>query len=212
MMRAILLIAMLAAAACGGCDALGYLGYLVAPDLSQKTVEAEFKGLEGKTVAVAVFADPSTQYEFPSVRYELGLVLADALEKNVKGLRVVAPARVVKYQDEHPGWEAKPKTELGKALAADYVLYVALVEFATRQPGSMHLYRGRIKAQAALYESQAPPQSAKVWSAERVEAVYPAESGVGVLAEDDRQILLATQQLFAQKLAQKFYKHKEAGK
>jgi hypothetical protein len=206
-----LLTFLLPALLCGGCDVMKYVGYLVAPDL-EKSIEPEFAGLPGKTVAVAVFVDQSTQYEFPRLRYELGLAINDALEKNVKDLRAVSPARVVKYQDEHPLWEVRPKGQIAQALGVDYVLYVAIMEFATREPGSMHLHRGRAKAHAALYSSSGPADASRVWSAERIEVLFPPEGGVGVLSEDDQQIRLTTQQMLADALAKKFYKHKEKSK
>ena len=207
-----LALVLMAGLACslGGCKALGYVGYLVAPDDSQKSIEAEYKGLEEHSVAVVVFADQSIEYYYPSIRYELSLTISDELRKNVKNARVIDVGRVVKYQDDHLDWNNRPLVEMGRVLGADYVLYVALNEFSTREPGSVHLFRGRARGQANLYETIKPLASCKVWQVDDLGVVYPDGNPVGMLDQDDREFRYQTEKRMAELLAKKFYKHKPA--
>jgi hypothetical protein len=197
----------LLALASAGCEQTGYLLYLFAPGTPAKTVEAEFSGLENHRVAVVVYADPRVQYEYPFVRLTVATAVGSELRKGLKGVGLVEPAKVIKYQDQDTSWESMGKTELGKALGADHVLLISLVEYATREPGSMDLLRGRIIAQCSLYQTDLPERDSGVWRGKDISIIYPQGGPVGA-GQDDTAIRVATERLFAEELARKFYKHK----
>lgn len=192
----------------GGCNALGYLGYLVAPDNSERTVEPEFKDLPGTKVAVVVFADQNVLYEYQSVPFEIASGIGYELSKNVQKVQIVDSQRVLKYQAENLEWDSQDRTAIGKALGADYVLHVSLVEFTTSEPGSINLYRGRVTAEVKLYKVSMPEREACVKSWENIRVSFPEQEVVGQMNEDDRGIRLATEKVFADVIAKKFYKHK----
>jgi hypothetical protein len=133
------------------------MAYVFAGGQEQK-VKAEFDGLSGKTVAVVVYTDLRTQYEYPDINLTLSSAICGQLEKNVKKIKLIPAARVVRYQDENIYWPEMDKTELGKAFGADYVLYVPLEEFATRVPDSSYLYRGRATCEPSVYDTSKPPR------------------------------------------------------
>ncbi len=101
MTRKLLISTLMLSVLLGGCstDSLAYLSYVFLGSNPTEEVKAEFKDLENKTVAIVVFADQSVQYEYPCARAELSLACASLLRKNVKGITVVDPLRIVKYQD-----------------------------------------------------------------------------------------------------------------
>ncbi|MDY6913305.1 MAG: hypothetical protein SVT52_02450 [Planctomycetota bacterium] len=199
-------LALLASA--GGCRQLGYLLYLVVPGSQTKTVEAAFDGLAGKTVVVIVFTDQEVQYEYPMARWELSSVIASELDKHVKGVKVVNPRRITRYQDEDIFWDTLSKKDLGRAFGADFVLYIAMLEFSTRELGSVNLYRGRITAECSVYDCSLPERQARVWSDEQIRVVYPENVPTGQLDRDDRKVRYQSQCLFADRLVKNFYKHK----
>jgi len=209
----ILILVLLAAVALGGCDVARYTAYLFTPT-SEKEVEAEFDGLPGHSVAIVIFADQGVLYEHPSVQQRLSAMIANELRENVtekKGLSkakkvtVIAPARVLKYQHENVNWDEMPRMKLGKVFGADYVLYIALVGYTMREPGSLSLYRGMVTAEASLYETAAEsPQEARVWHCNDLRVVFP-EKGAGRLADDLRIIRKETDSRLADLLAKKFY-------
>ncbi len=174
-----------------------------------KKVKAKFAGLAGKTVAVVVYSDRRTLYEFPDLNLTLSAAIAGRLDKNVKNIKVVPPARVVRYQDENIYWEEMDKADLGKALGADFVLYVPMEEFGTRLPDSSYLYQGRATCEPAVYDVTKLPKDSRVYKGEKIRILYPEHEPAGALNENDRQIRITTEAMFADKLTKLFYAHKE---
>ncbi|HUS92839.1 MAG TPA: hypothetical protein VM695_13355 [Phycisphaerae bacterium] len=204
-----LLVALLAASGLlSGCDAMAYTLYVLFPSAREKEVEAECKELAGQSLAIVVYADRQTEFAYPGVRRSVAAVVMGELTQRLEGLRVIDPALVTRYQDNNIYWDETPKTDLGKAFMADYVLFLSLVEYSTREPGSLNLYRGRITAQAGLYKTLLPERKARVWSAREVRVRFPEHDPTGEPSESDRVIRETTERLFADKLAKKFYDHK----
>jgi hypothetical protein len=137
-LRATTMLLALAATTLVGCKEMAYILYLFSPH--EQDVKAECGDLSGKTVAVAIYCDRRVEFDYPSVRMSLSSRIGENLQKNVKKVRVVDARRVVKYQDGNIYWEEMDKTELAKAFEADYVLYVSILEFSTREPGSVGEY------------------------------------------------------------------------
>jgi len=199
-----------AATLSGGCSSEGwrYLAYIFHGGRYQN-IKAEFTGFAGKTVAVVVYTDRRTQYEFPDLNLTLSSAIAGRLDKNIKGIKLVPPARIVRYQDENIYWEEMDKTELAKVFGADYLLFVPMEEFATRLPDSSYLYRGRATCEPSVYDVTKPPRDARVYKGEKIRVLYPEHEPAGLVNENDRQIRVKTEALFADELAKRFYDHKQ---
>ncbi len=189
----------------GGCH---YIAYLLAPRIPDKKVPAEFEGLTERRVAIVVYTDQNVQYEYPHARVDLSSVLGVELKEHVEGVTVVDPQRVVRYQDENIHWDSLDKTQLGRTLGADFVLFVALDEYRMREPGSVNLYRGRITGQVTIYETSCPEEDAKKWCGENFRVLYPEHAPTGRPGQDDRKIRYETEKQFAEIVVKKFYKHK----
>jgi len=177
------------------------------PTPSTETREAEFGGLAGKKVAVVVYADEVIRYDYPAAPLDVSYALAAEMRKRLSGTSLVAPERVAKYQQENVYWDSMDKGKLGATLGADYVLYVTLVEFSTIEPGSLHLYRGRIACEIDVYEAGRTERDGHVFDGGDLRVVWPEEAPVGRPGLDDRQIIYATSRLLAEKLVRKFYSH-----
>lgn len=193
----------------GGCNYLAFPLYVFAPPEPTKTVEPEFKGLEKKTMTVIIWADTGTLLEYQSAQLELTDAIIAEFKRHLPTLTITEPRRVIRYQDEKPSWRAMQPRLLCDHFSSDLVMIVSLMEFTTREPGHAHLARGRIHAQAAIYQrerGQEPADQGPVWQNDGMLTVFPAQSPV-VLAGDDWQIRSATEKLFAQELVRKFYKH-----
>jgi hypothetical protein len=208
--RAAPAVAALALAVClGGCGPIRYFGYLTAPEAGSKNVPAEFTGLEGHRVVIVIFADQRVQYEHPQARLTLASVVRAKMNEKLKNVSVTDPAKVCRYQDEHAYWETLEKAELAKQFGADFVLYVTLVEYSTREIGSIDLYRGRITAQCSLYEAGKSDDQGRVWSCDRIGVVYPEAAPAGVPGESSRSVRERAERLWADALVKRFYEHKE---
>jgi hypothetical protein len=185
-----------------------YMAYLLFGSQGQE-VKAEFDGLSGKTVAVVVYTDQRTQYEYPDLNLTLSSAICGRLKDNVKKIKLIPATRVVHYQDQNIYWPEMDKTELGKALGADYVIYLPLEEFATRVPDSSYLYRGRATCEPSVYDVSKPPREARVKKLDKIRVQYPDHEPSGMVTENDRQIRAETEARFAERVAWKFYKHRE---
>jgi len=192
----------------GGCKPTAHFLWVIWPGARERKVKAEFADLPGKTVAVVVYCDKAVRYEYPQVQLTVSSRVAAELGEHVKKVQVIDPRRVVRYQDEKLYWDEMDKTELGKVFGADYVLYVALVRFSTRERGALHLYHGHLEAQAGLYQTSLPERRARVWSAARIRVKYPKEGSIGLPGESDRKVRDEIERAFADRLAKRFYDHK----
>jgi len=191
-----------------GCQPTGYLLYLFTPAAQAKTVEAEFHGLEGRRVAVVIYADPRVQYDYPFARLTVATAVGSELRNRLKGVTVIEPAKIIKYQDQNTYWESMEKTELAKALGADYVLMISLMEYTTRELGSVDLLRGRITAQCSVCQAGLAERESCVWRGKDIVIVYPPDRPAGAAGDNDTAIRVSTERLFAEELTRKFYKHK----
>jgi len=197
----------LTASAVIGCDATGYMLYLFAPGDKMVKVPAEFDGFAGKKVAIVIYADICVQYDYPFARLGLSTAIASELKAHVENIEIVPPARVVAFQDQNVNWETMDRTELGRELGADYVLYVMLDEYTLREPGSVNLFRGRVRAQAVVYDCLKNESDARVWSGDEFSVIYPEHAPTGQLGQDDSRIRYETEKRFAMQLAKRFYEH-----
>jgi len=194
----------------GGCSWFAWLGYVFAPAAPTRAVDAEFKHLPGKHVAVVVYAGPGTQTDFPLAQLEISDAVNFQLRENVDGVTVVPPRRVMRYQDENPGWEEMAPEKLCRKLSCDYVLLVSLIEFSTREPGSSRLARGRLTAEAKLYGRPDGERAGLQWrSEENFRVIYPSDEKLATPTRDPSKIRFETERRFATALVKKFYKHRE---
>jgi hypothetical protein len=181
-----------------------------------ETVEAEYEGLEDTRLAVVVYPmSEAILYNHPQADLELAFAITGALrraqqEGKLKDLRIIDPRRVAGYLQRDLQWEALPKDKLAERLGAKHLLLVTITEFSTREPGSLHLYRGRVSGEAALYQAGLEDERAMVWhTRDAIRVEHPKDRPVGNLGEDDTAVRRPTEALFALKLARKFYDHKE---
>jgi len=205
------ILCLLLAAACGGCtsDQLRYLAYLFSPGSQTETVKAEFPDLPGHTVAVVIYGGENVLYEYPYAPLRLSRRIEAELTEHVKKVKLVDSAAVLKYQEENIHWDTMDKTELGKLFNADYVLFVSLMEYTTREPNSVSLCRGRITAEASMYQTSLPEPQARVWNTASISTVFPEAAPTGLLPSEARRILDETERRFVDALVKKFYQHKE---
>jgi len=204
----LMVAAMTAATLTSGCGFFKWISYVTFPWQPGKTVRAEFEGLPGHSVAVVVYADENTQYQYPLVQLNLSALIGAELRGNVNGVTVTEPQKVVSYQKQNVHWDEMDRTALGKALGAEYLLSVALIEFATVEEGYLDLLRGRITGQARLYRTNLPEQQACVWRGKDIRVSFP-KTPTARAGSNEGTIRLKVMRMFARRLGQKFYKHKK---
>lgn len=190
-----------------GCDMIGFLAYLFNPGIAE-TIEPEYEGLDGHTVAVIVYADPETLFTHPAATQNLSAVVSTQLEMRLEEVTTVDSQRIWRYQESHNNWDATPMEELAAVFDADYILYISLLEYATRVPGSIDLYRGSMAAQVWLYDaSLAEEGDPEVWRSDLMGAQFPKENTGGIPNSSDIDIAYEMNTRFAEELVKKFYEH-----
>lgn len=195
--------------ACGAACAAG-CKYVAAPfimwgDEPTKSVQAEFTNLTGKRVAIVIWSDMDTLFEYPNVRLELSSYVERALKQAVKGIRIVPSREVIDLQNRNPDWEREDPAVLGEKLVAERVLVIELTQYTTRDSESPHLHRGQISANVKIYDVKYK-DAAPVYKTE-VSATYP-EHGPGKFGATDARVRADAMDAFATKLANKFQDHK----
>lgn len=199
------------ALAVGGCSMLRYATYIINPSSGMKSVDAEHD-LAGKTVAVVIYAGLETRLDYQNVQIEIFDAVSAEMKRNIKRVKLIDPRRVIRYQAENPDWNSEPPEKLCRVFGADAVLLISLIEFTSREPGSVHLARGRITAEARVYEPPKPgPDAAPggcAWRSKTLRVIYPADTPVGLPIGNDWELRMTTEKIFATQLVRSFYKHK----
>jgi hypothetical protein len=121
-----------ALAVCGGCSWLTPFIFL---GQHKERVPAEYDKLHGKRVAVAVWADQETLFDYPYVRMELGLHIADRLMSNLKDAKLADNRKIEDYMQRNLANAVDP-IDVGKEFESEMVVYVELLDFQIRDPDS----------------------------------------------------------------------------
>src|SRR5262249_9903593 len=98
------------------------------------------------TVAVLTYAGLEPRPEFlPGHRHVSNRIVKQLLEgfkANGENVKVVPPAKVEEFKNNHPNWHTMELTEIGSRLNADYVIYLEVGHLSLYEPGSANsLYR-----------------------------------------------------------------------
>lgn len=200
--------------AVSGCNLIAWPLYVISPANQMKSVSAECDArLSNKKVAVITYVDQRIKHEYPMVQEYIGRAIAgefekDDVKKNFRGTTLVDVVRVLTFQQERIDWDEMPRTEVARALGADYLMFVTLQEFTTREPGSINLYRGMVTGTVSMYDASAPERDAMVYRSQDIRIIYPEKRPEGLLGDDNRIVMHMTVLQFADKVVKKFYNHK----
>ena len=174
----------------------------------KKTISAEFDKLAGSRVAILVWTDPATLFDYPHARFELATYLGDKLGAELgqrhRGTGIVDPRDVEDFLQRDVDAQINPQS-VGRQFDVDYVLYVEVYEFQMRDPQTPQFLRGRINASIAVHDMRADPDTLRRYELTLVECVYP-EGGPAVLSATNAPLVrMSTYRMFAEQVARKFY-------
>jgi hypothetical protein len=188
-----------------GCAAVGAMAAAYQED-EPVDIAAEYKGLDGKSVAVLVAAPMELQFEHtaavPSITDLTSLMIAGAIPE-VK----VTPSRVVlAYQHNNVYWETMDYEDLGRDLRADRLVFIDLTEYRLLNPGNRYLWDGLAVADISVYELDGYDSMWPVFTAQ-VRAKFPEVAGVGRDQEHQATIEQGLQMSFSRKVSRLFHDH-----
>lgn len=172
----------------------------------KRSVPPEFDKLAGKRVAVLVWAEPVTLFDYPHVRLELASYVADKIAAGVTDCDVVDSQLVEEFLERNLDAVVDP-TKVAGEFNADYVIYIELIDFQIRDPSAPDLVRAHVNASVSVTDPRADPDETSRFSLKPVQIRCPEHQP---LVMSSRNALLVRQQAyekFSEVVARKFYKH-----
>lgn len=175
-----------------------------------RTVLPEFDKLPGKRVAVLVWTDPATLFDYPYARFELATYVSDKLRMELaerKQQAEIVDARDVEdFLQKNLDARVDPQL-VGKHFRADYVIYLEVLAFQIRDPDEPQFLRGRIESSVEVYEIAAEGTTGERFLLTPVLALYPERSPVLLDATNAPLVRESTYRAFAEQVARKFYEY-----
>lgn len=177
---------------------------------SNKDVEAEYLGLEGKSFAVIVNADRVIQSEYPAVVARVCMEVSERLAKQTNASGYIPGQRLLQYQFDHPRWTMMSPSELGKALGVQRLVYVDLTDYRLTDPGNSYIWKGIARANVGVAEidGQLPDD---LVSRKPIMVKFPDKDGYG--RDDEGMSAGLVNSALSKRLIDRvswlFYKHEE---
>lgn len=176
----------------------------------KKQVAAEFDKLAGRRVAVLVWVDASTLFDYPHARFELASYVADKLAaetgRREMNTDVVDPREVEGFLQRNPVARIDPQA-LGRQFNADYVVYLEVLDFQIRDPEQPQFLRGVINASVSVRDMGADPDQLQRYELMPVRCRYPEHGPVILGATNSPLIREGAYRRFAELVARKFYEY-----
>jgi hypothetical protein len=170
---------------CSGCQIAGAIAHAV-----PQTSHAAYSGLAGQSVGIMVWADRGVRIDWNYVRLDLANQIQDKLRNSkspeVKGTTFpVLPASIIRYQEDRPGIEAMPITEVAPKLGVSRLIYVEILALSTRSDTSFQMFRGRVQASMKVVEVSGG-KAVTAFEESDISATFPPKSTQdGVVGSSD---------------------------
>lgn len=210
-LRSVMVLACaLATSAMSGCMLAGLTSVIGANIEKEKEIEvlAKYRGLENRSVAVLAHTMMSTAYEYPTAIPNVVGNVANEIQQNVGGARVLDPRHCVAWMHQNPGWPTTPLADLAEELDVDRVVVIDMYEYRLNPEGNAFLWEGVAAANIGVAERDGiDPDS----YAEELQVIskFPDMEGVGREQAGAREIELGLQKTFVDEISYLFYDHIE---
>lgn len=192
-----------ASLALGGCEWLA----MGTEKVIGKEVISNYPGLIDKSLVIVVYADPATTFEYPAAREEISAFVTGKFQKTLPSVKLVDYKDIIRWQDDTFNWQGLPEKDWGRHFSTQRVLYIELLEYSTREPGSQDLLRGRIRATCKVFETDAPGQTA-AWT-EQFKVFWPTDMPELASHSNDLAARRRVLEAFSEQLVNGFYDHRE---
>ena len=171
--------AALAIGALASCQVFGIASAIGQNIEREKKIEvlAKYAGLDNKRVAILVKADMGTVYEHPTAVPNISFNLAQRLQENIPGIKVMDPRVSMNFQHQTPNWSAQPLGQVAEELDVDRLVIIDLYEYRLTTPGNRYLWEGVEAGNIGVAERDGidPDQTVDQWN---VSAQFPLDAGV----------------------------------
>ena len=172
-----------------------------------RKVAPEFAKLANHKVAVLVWAEPETLYDYPYVRLETASHIGDKIRAEVEGVQLVNARKIEDFLQRDPDAAVDPEL-IGEHFQADMVVYVELLEFQIRDPESPDLLQAKVRATVQVHDLTADADEGGIQELDPVSVTYPDQA---ILYSMTAPVIIRNETyiVFAELVARKFYEHKE---
>jgi hypothetical protein len=170
--------------------------------------------LANQSVGIMVWCDRGLRIDWPTLQKDLGAgvqtrILASQATKakELENVTFPFPAEsFVRWQKDHPGFEAEPITEVAKRLHVTRLIYIELDDLTTRTSQTMAMYRGQAAATVKVVAVEGG--SSKIVHEEKISVHYPKRSTEeGSPDGNDEKIYIGTLVELADQIALRFVEH-----
>jgi len=158
-------------------------------------------------VAIVIYADWATSLEYVGARDEIAVFVTARIHEMIPTAKLVNAKEIIHWQDDTQEWQGMPVKEIGTHFGVDRVLYIELLDYHTREPGSKNLMRGRIHAVARVYETDTPGDK-PVWERE-IDVYWPKVAPVNSLQSSDVTVRRRVLEAFSDELVGNFFDRRE---
>ncbi len=207
--RPLLCLIFASLAASSGCAILG----VAANAMPQPPIPASVV-LANNSVGIMVWCDRGLRTDWSTIQKDLGAGVQSRLlesqknkAKELENVTFPYPAEsFIRWEKEHPGFEAEPITDVAKRLHVSRLIYIEIDDLATRTSHTMAMYRGR--ATATIRVVAVDGEASKIVHEEKVNVHYPKHStDDGSPDGDDTRMYVGTMTELADQIALRFVSH-----
>lgn len=178
----------------------------------KKKVNAEFDKLPGNRVAILVWVDQATLFDYPHARFELSAYVEDKLAAEFAQRKLeidLVDARDVEdYVQRDMDARIDPQT-VGRRFKADYVVFSEILRFQIRDADQPQLVQGRLDANVSIHEVRPKGDPPVKFALAPVECAYP-DAPVILNASNSSLVREGVYRLFSERVARKFYDYTES--
>jgi hypothetical protein len=163
-------------------------------------VDAEFKELKGKKVAVVCRPLTTLQYRDSNAGRDIAQQVATLLQKEVSKIQIIDQRKINKWTDENT-WEEY--SEVGKAVKAEMVVGIDLESFSIFQ--GQTLYQGKADATIRVFDCR--HGNKMVFEKQMPQCVYPPSAGIATSERSEATFRHEFLLVLANRIARHFYSH-----
>ena len=189
-----------------GCNVGRWMSTPFWPEYETYDVKAQYRDLEGKSVAVMVSADSHMLFRYPKAPLDVCRAMTERLADNMTTVSLTNPRKVIDYQNRNAYWHLVPYGELLDGLGVQRIVLVELVEYETNKPGNAHEWQGLVTGTISVLAADAAVPDDPVFRT-TVRAEFPEGGKVGVINSDEASIRLGMHSIFSRDAAGLFYDH-----
>lgn len=174
-----------------------------------RTVDAEYKGLEGKSVGVLVLADRGIEAEHVGLVPRLVAAISNRLVEAKVPSMAHRPDVLVHYMNNKPQWRAMSPGDMAADLAVDRLVLIELREYRLNEPGNAYIWDGVATGLVSVFEADV--MLSDVAAFEKMISVKFPDHANAMTHEMGRNVVTSElSRRFAERVAWLFYEHEEA--